>query len=366
MNVEKAIYLNTLQPAEVVQKGRVVSSYAAGRQGGGGRFAVRARGTVRLIAEYRTLGAKATLSLDGKTLAVTARLYTEVALPLEKGEHVFEVLSPVSNDGVTLIAEGYGVTKTGPYYDRVGGCVTPSGCVVYLKRGSGTVEKCVCTGGSITYTPRTETFYDEAYRYDPTVGTYSDTQRFCYATGANFTVNSGVATVFSHTAIRGLAMCDSRTLASGADYLVAFADSASALRFMRVVDGAAVSSAEVTSRIADARRVVSAARGSLFLVEEKDLTWRAYWFHPQGEETMTFGEYSERYEVIPLGKTGGCIPSATVDAEGEPILYYRRENGELMNYTPGEVVRAVSYAEAYQPTATSGLLQVEGELLSAL
>ena len=93
MNIEKAIYLNTLTAAEETErKGRVVSAYTAGRIHGGVRFVMRGRGKARLIAAYRALTEQTSLSLDGKPIAVTLRPYTEVELCLDKGEHFFSAL----------------------------------------------------------------------------------------------------------------------------------------------------------------------------------------------------------------------------------------------------------------------------------
>ena len=362
MNIEKATYLNTLQQPESGRNGRVVSAYGAGQTSGGVRFHVRGRGAVRLIAEYRTIGERATLKLDGAPIAVTLRPYTEILLRLDKGEHLFEATSPSGHGGLTLIAEGTVVSEAGPYLDRVGGCVTPSGCVVYLKKGDGALEQCVYDGSSVTRSARTELFYDEAYLYDVSQSEYTATKRSVYGTSTGFTVNVGVSTTFSYLNIRGLAMCDKRTLSAGADYLVAFADRNSSLRFVRVEDGTGVPSANVSESIGEARRVVSAARGSIFLAERPDRVWTAYWFHPQGERTLAFSGNSQPYDVIEIGRTGGSVPSATVDESGAPILYYRKEDGRLMCLEGEELPRRVAYAEAYQPTLSGGLLQVEGEL----
>ena len=224
MNIEKAIYLNTLTAAEETErKGRVVSAYTAGRIHGGVRFVMRGRGKARLIAAYRALTEQTSLSLDGKPIAVTLRPYTEVELCLDKGEHFFSADSPASHGGLTLIVEGAGVKGDGPYLDRVGGAYSASECVVYLKRGDGRVEKWVYDGSSLSCSARTERYFDEAYLYDAVGNTYLSTKRFCYAGTQNFTVNNGVSTVFSHDGVRSLAMCDGRSL-SGADYLVAFVD----------------------------------------------------------------------------------------------------------------------------------------------
>ena len=363
MDLQKAIYLNTLPTGEVERKERVVSSYAAGRKRGGLRFCMKRTGKVRIVMDYRTLTEVTTLLLDAKPIIATSRPYAEILLELERGEHLIDAVSPASNGGLTLSAEGVGVVRNGPYFDRVGGCVTPDGCIVYLKRGNGKLEKWVYDGSAFTYTTRQEYFYDEAYRYDHSLSDYTSTRRACTGSLSSFTVSSGVSTTFSYSNIGGLAMCDGRTLSTGADYVVGFVDRVSALRFMRVVDGSAVSSSDVSDPIADARRVVSAGRGSILLAEGTDLGWTAYWFHPQGEHTILFGTNEQHYDVIPIGKTGGCCPTATVDADGAPILYFRREDGRLLRCGPKDSVpKKVAYAEAYQPTASSGLLQVDGEL----
>ena len=361
MNIEKATYLNTLQAAESGEGSRrIAASYAAGRIGGGIRFTVKARSKVRCVADYRTLSERATLSLDGKPVALTLRPHTEVELRLDKGEHIFETVSPSSHGGLTLYVEGFGVARSCPYFDRVGGYLSPSECVVYLKRGRGVVEKCVYNGSTVVCTPRTERYYDEAYRYDPVSG-YTATKRSCYAGAQNFTINSGVTTTYAYADLLGLAMCDNRTLPSGTDYLVAFADKYGALRFIRMADQTVLTASDLSAKVADVRRVVSAARGSIFLAEGTDRRWAAYHFHPQGALTLTIGEYALPYDTIEVGRTGGYAPTATIDADGAPILYYRLEDGRLIYGAEGGTTH-VAYAEAYHPAASGGLLQVEGEL----
>jgi len=363
MDIEKAIYLNTLQAAEGTARSvRLVSSYAAGRESGGIRFMMKGRGTARFCAEYRSLAEPATLSLDGKIVAVTMRHYSEIELCLDKGEHLFVAESSDANGGLTLSVEGFGITKNAPYIDRVGGTFSPSECVVYLKRGNGSVEKCVYDGSTITFTPRNERFYDEAYLYDTGEETYLSTKRYCYAGRDNFTVYNGISTVFSHDNVRSLAMCDKRTLV-GADYLVAFVDKIGALRFMRVFDGVILSSSDLSAKVADARRVVSAARGSIFLVEGSDHGWTAYYFHSQGESSLEIGGISYLYDKIDVGKTGGVAPSATIDADGAPVLYYRKEDGRLMRRGIESGAVLVAYAEAYHAAASGGLVQVDGEVM---
>ena len=363
MNIEKAIYLNTLTAAEETErKGRVVSAYTAGRIHGGVRFVMRGRGKARLIAAYRALTEQTSLSLDGKPIAVTLRPYTEVELCLDKGEHFFSADSPASHGGLTLIVEGAGVKGDGPYLDRVGGAYSASECVVYLKRGDGRVEKWVYDGSSLSCSARTERYFDEAYLYDAVGNTYLSTKRFCYAGTQNFTVNNGVSTVFSHDGVRSLAMCDGRSL-SGADYLVAFVDKNGGLRFVRVRDGVNLTNADVSATVAGARRVVSAARGSIFLVEGADRNWTAYYFYPEGEKELSFTGYTARYDTIEIGRTGGAAPTATVDGAGEPVLYYRKEDGRLMVKGLDTAATLVAYAEAFHPAASGGLIAVEGELM---
>ena len=362
MNVEKAIYLNTLQTAEGESRSvRLVASYAAGRQSGGILFRSKGRGRVRFVAEYRSLTDQATLSLDGKPVAVTMRPYSETELILDRGEHVFVAETSDANGGLKLVVEGVGIARNGPYFDRVGGSFSSSECVVCLKRGDGRVEQWVYDGSTVACTLRNDRYYDEAYLYDPITEDYLSTKRFCYASAQTFTVNNGVATVFHYDDVRSLAMCDGRTLVGG-DYLVAFVDKTGALRFVRMDDGVLVTSSDVSAKVADARRVVSAQRGSLFFVESTTHDWTAYYFHSHGEETLTIGESTLPYDKIDVGKTGGIAPSATIDGEGAPILYYRKENGRLMR-SVGSDALSVAYGEAFHPALSGGLLQVEGELL---
>lgn len=363
MNIEKATYLNTLQAAEGSGSKRCFfASYAAGRIGGGIRFSVKGRCKVRLCADYHTLGAQATLLLDGKPIVCTARPRTDVEVRLEKGEHIFEAESPVSHGGVTLSVEGVGLVRSGPYGDRVGGCYSATECVVYLKRGNGGVEKCVYNGSTVTYTAKSERYYDEAYLYDPNAADYSANKCACYAGTQNFSIDNGVTRVYSYPGVLGVAVCDGRTLPSGTNYLVAFADKYGALRFVRVSQGGSIVAADFSEKVADVRRVVSAARGSVILAEGADRWWTAYYFHPLGEKTLTIGENIFPYDEIEVGKTGGFAPTATTDEDGAPILYYRTEDGKLIYCDAEGSTAHVAYAESYHPAETGGLLQSEGEL----
>ena len=363
MNIEKETYYSTLRLEELyARQGRAAASYGGARNLSGVCFALGARGKVRLTADHRSLSGKATLMLDGKVIAITSKPFFEAELRLEKGEHVFSESVSGSHGGVLLLAEGNGIKRGEAYLDRVGGSASDGECVVYLKRADGAVEKWTYDGQTLSSLSRTEKLFDEAFLYDSALGAYTATKRQCFAGPNNFTVISGVSNVFSYAGIKGLAMCDSRTLTAGADYLVAFVDANGALRFVRVEDGTVLSSSDLSAKIADAKRVVGAQRGSIFLVEGTDRFWRADYFHAEGEKTLTIGEYAFRYDEIAIGKTTGVAPTATTNEAGAPVLYCRTEEGRMKRLDPNGNERVLGYGEAYHPAPSGGLLQFEGEL----
>ena len=366
MNVQKQTYLNTVGLETRYQKTVTVKrSFGADRKRGGIFFTMKSKGRVCLSVDYRSLSGKVTVLLDGEVVACTAVPFVVAELKAEQGEHLFEAVTTATHGAFTMTAEGYSLEEEKVYADRVGGATSGSEGSVYIKNGKGAVDKYLLSGDALTRTEKSEIFYDEAYYYDRTQGQYTSTKRYCYATSESaFHVYTGTDCTFLYEDIGGLAICDARTLETGADYLVAFVDRGGVLRFLRVTDGAVTFGPNelATTTFSGMRRVVSAQRGSVFLAEDAGHVWHGYFFHPNGEKVLSFPSHVLHYDEYVLTRNRNCAPTATVDEEGAPVFYYKREEGALMRYPTGEVPTQIAYAEAFHPMPSGGLLQFGGEL----
>ena len=366
MNVQKQTYLNTVGLETRYQKTVTVKRcFAADRKRGGISFTMKSKGRVCLSADFRSLSGKVTVLFDGEVVAHTAVPFVVAELKAEQGEHLFEAVTTATHGAFTMTAEGYSLEEGKVYADRVGGATSDSEGSVYLKNGKGAVDKYLLSGDALTRSERSEIFYDEAYRYDRAEGEYTATKRYCYAENENaFHVHAGTDCTFLYEDICGLAMCDARTLEEGADYLVAFVDHGGVLRFLRVTEGATTYGPNElgTTTFSGMKRVVSAQQGSVFLAEDAGHTWHGFFFHPNGEKTLSFPSHVFHYDEYVLVRNRNCAPTATVDEEGAPVFYYKREEGALMRFPSGEVPTKIAYAEAFHPMSSGGLLQFGGEL----
>ena len=136
MDIEKQTYLNTEQLQTLFEKkGKAVACYGSSARYGGVRFTMRSKGKVSLSVAFYSIGADATICVDGLTVAVTRYLRSHYELSLSKGEHVFDV-GCTSHGGFTLSVEGGSVEEGARYFDRVGGHSADGEIVVFTSNGA--------------------------------------------------------------------------------------------------------------------------------------------------------------------------------------------------------------------------------------
>ena len=366
MNIEKQIYYNTEELQErMLREKKLVVCFGSGNRYGGLRISVKRNTNVSFSIEFESLSNLATFRLDDALVAKSSKTHSHIALRLEKGEHVFEIDAGTTHGAFKIEAEGVGIEEGHLYIDRVGGYFDDQNTVVYLRNGDGFATKNQYTDALV----KTETnyrYYDEAYLYDKTNAVYAATKRYIYSyDGAKLYVIVGRTLTLTTQKLNGAAICDARTLEDGADYIVAYINHNGELVFMRTVEGERYNSSHYSAAFPGFERVVSAQRGSIIMAENKDHVWSAYYFHPNGEKELVFSRNTFHYDEIRLCRNRHCSPTATIDeTTGEPIFYYKQEDGKLMKLVYGSTPTLWSYEEAFHPGSTGGLCQFEGELRS--
>lgn len=366
MNIEKQTYYNTEHLQELYErKSTAIAFYGESDGCGTLAFSLKRKSTVKIELRLRSLEGVGVLTLDGKIAGRVTTPYLQLNVKPEQGEHLvcFTVESG-THGAYEIEAEGVGLDEAHSYPERVGGYRTESECVLYMKTPGRKVVKYSYAEGSLVRSVENRSYSDEAYLYDAANGAYTATRRSVYSEDSrNFTLQTGVSSTHQRSAIKGLAMCDGRTLESGANYLVAVLDGEGNLRFIRAMDGTAYQASDLSDTVfTGIRRVMSAQRGSIFLVENRDHVWSGYFFHAGGTKTLVFSGLTLHYDEIPLCRNRSYSPTADADAEGNPVFYFKKEEGALMRMAYGGTGAAVAYADAFHPCASGGLLQFAGEL----
>ena len=369
MNIEKQIFYGVEQLQEMNKKNdTLVANFGAECACGGIRFSTLVKKELVITVEFQSIEGEGTFLFDGVIVTKTAKAFSRFVLNPAKGEHVFEAKFPLAHGSFRILLEGACGLQAGHcYHDFRGGFADQDQTVVYLRNDKGPVTKFSCENGVITQTPCEELMYDEAYLYDKTNQQYTTTRRYVYTLdGRKFYIYLGTLLNFTKTGLKGVAICDGRTLENGADYLVAFIDGAGKMQFLRSEEMTAYNNTRYSNGITGTNKVVSAMRGSVFMAETADHYWNGYFFHSQGANVLNFTQHTFHYDLIPLGRNKYYTPTATVkEADGTPIFFYRTEDGVLMKKEYGQDPVVFGYAEAYHPGMGGGLWQHEGEICYA-
>ena len=362
MNVEKQTYLNTERLQALFEKREeAVACYGAGSRYGGVRFSLRARTSVTVTVEFHSPAAEASLCLDGALVAKTQNKVYRFTLQLSQGDHVAEV-DCASHGGFVIKAVAAGLTEGARYFDRVGGHSSEGETVVYMANGDRVVSAYRQTPTGLEISVLSTPLYDAARMYDGSA--YTSTLAYIESTAgrqkAHLYINRDLQ--FNVTRLESVAICDGRTLESGANYLAVYVADGGKATFLRCVHNTRIDSSAKLSWEAPLLRVASAQCGSVLIVQNKNYLWTAMYFHPEGEKALSFTRHTFHYDEIPLCRNRYVAPSATVDEDGVPVFYYRREDGTLLRMAYGEVPTEIGYAEAYHAGADGGFWQYAGEV----
>ncbi len=365
MNIEKQIYLNTEQLQTMYERtGKVRACYGSLARYGGVLFSLKAKAKVTLSLAFESISTFAKVYVDGLMLSESMNARSHFEVTLAKGVHVFDV-ECTTHGGFTVTAQGVGLEEDRRYFDRVGGHSGEEEMVVYTSNGERGVNAYRKTASTNTLSRLSSCFFDDALYYDKANARYTSTVRSASTSAARSTVTLSIGRSESYPVhkIRSIAMTDGRTLEAGADYIVATVGDGGAFQLVRVKDQTALTPSDFLTMRKTALRVVSAQRGSVLLVQGTDYVWTGYFFHQEGDMTISFGNDTYHYEEIPLGRNRYLAPSATIDEEdGTPIFYYRKESGELIRRAYDGSESTVGYMESYHEGIEGGYMQYAGEL----
>ena len=362
MNVEKQTYLNTERLQALFEKREeAVACYGAGNRYGGVRFSLRARTAVTVTVDFHSVSEQASLYLDGALVAKTQNKVYRFLLQLSPGDHVAEV-DCASHGGFVVKAEAAGLTEGARYFDRVGGRSSEGETVLYMANGDRNVTSYRQTSGGLETTVLSTPLYDAARLYDN--GAYTSTVAYIESISgrqkAHLYINRDLQ--FNVTRLESVAICDGRTLESSANYLAAYVADGGKTTFLRCVHNTRIDSSAKFSWGTPLLRVASAQCGSVLMLQNKNYLWMAMYFHPDGEKALAFTRHTFHYDEIPLCRNRYVAPSATVDEDGAPIFYYKREDGTLLRMAYGEAPTEVGYAEGYHAGTDGGFWQYAGEV----
>ncbi|HAE89050.1 MAG TPA: hypothetical protein DCG79_04210 [Clostridiales bacterium] len=364
MNIEKQTYYNTELLQQLFEKrGKAVACYGTLSRLGGVRFHLGAQTKVVLEVRFHSMGTQASIRLDGDLLAKTSYRTSRFEVDLPKGDHVFEAES-TSHGGFVIEAEGAGLTDGARYFDRVGGHASEDETVVYMANGDSKAIKYCRVGSTLQRTILSSPTYDDAYLYDKSGGAYTSTIAYVTAVDgrSKMLLHVNADQLVEMGKVESLAICDGRTLGTGADYLVGCVHDGGTLTFFRAGAGIGVGSSARCDWDRSALRVVSAQQGSVLIVQGKNYVWTALHFHPQGQKSLVFTGCTLRYDEIPLCKNKYVAPSAgEIDQNGVPVFYCKREDGKLVR-KDGEQTTELGWQEAYHPGVVGGFWQYAGEV----
>ena len=158
------------------------------------------------------------------------------------------------------------------------------------------------------------------------------------------------------------AICDGYSLPDGVDYLVAYAASGGLFVGKAAADQA-IAMADFSDPIAGIVRVTSAQKGSVLMTQNAEGIWKAMYFHPSGDHTLSCGGVTIPYYEIALTRNRLVAPNAQLEGSPlRPAFYYRTEAGVLMRLLYGGTPTKKCYLQAYLPATGSGLSLQDGEV----
>ena len=362
MNVEKQTYLNTEQlQALFDKKQEAVACYGAGSRFGGVRFHLCAKTEVTVTVEFHSVQSQADLRVDGVLVAKTSNKTSRFTLLLAKGDHVADV-DCSSHGGFVIKAEGLGLKEGARYFDRVGGRSQDGETVLFMAAGENNAVSYRRTSGALETSVLSTPLYDSACLYDG--NDYTSTVAYIESTNGRRKVHLYLNRDLEFTVerVESVAICDGRTLESGADYLAVAVEKGGKATLYRCINGTAIDDSAKCVWEAPLLRAVSAQQGSVLMLQDKNNVWTALFFHSNGEKQLHFTQHTYHYDEIPLCRNRYLAPTATVDEDGSPVFWYKLENGKLMRMAYGEAATEVGYAEAYHPGVSGGFWQYAGEV----
>ena len=364
MNIEKQTYLNTEQMQSFFERqGKAVACYGAGSRYGGVRFRLRAKTKVTLHTEFHSIAERAKISLDGMIMTDTLNKISRFEFTLAQGEHLFDV-DCASHGGFVLTVEAAGLEEGARYFDRIGGHSAGGETVLYFSHGDRDATSLRRTNGTEESAVLSSHDYDDTLLYDKTNQAYTATT--AYITTINnrkrvlIYLNRNL--YFNCDKVESVAICDGRTLETGADYIAMYVYDGGNMKVLRANHNTRLDTSAVLSWSTPVLRVASAQNGSVLMVQTPDYVWTAFYFHENGGKEMNFTRHTFHYDEIPLCRNRYVAPTATVDADGGPIFYYKKEDGRLMCMAYGEDPVEIGYYEAYHPGTEGGYLQYAGEV----
>jgi len=362
MNYEKQTFLNTEQLRDQYRHEQTVSaSVPSARTVGGIRFHCEAAANVRLELYFPALSSSYKPYFDGKVVAFNDLPYFTMNVMAEKGDHIFDFVSTEAHGGALLRVSGVGVREGRRYFERIGGYYTSTQIFAYMKSGDRLLEKVAYANGEFTVTTVPSLLFDACLHYNKANEYYVGSLGYINTSQtAKLYINCGTGVVVNTQTIASAAIVDGHSLPIGHDYLIAYSDTSGVLHFYTAVRNGAVTESSTT--LNGIKRVVSAQRGSVLLVQNLENVWRAFVFG-SGSNSITVGNDTIPYTVYDLSRSGVVAPTADLEYSTlKKLFFYKDASGVLVTRELDGEPTALGYADAYIAGQGVGLFVHDNEL----
>ncbi len=364
MTYEKETFLNTEELiAKYGKEGAVKSSLPSGKRVGGVRFRLEFACVVRFEISFSGLDGSYVPYVDGVPVGKKKSPAFCLSLSLEKGSHIFDLVSDGNHKGAALSVAGASVKTAEPYRIDIGSAYLPTRAIAFVKAGERTIEKYERSNMQTTVSEMSVTHVDAAFYYNKSSSAYaSDLVLLSATTDSAVKVITGEdEKTIAVNGLKDCALIDGLGLSAGADFLAAVADANGVLRFYAFPFGGTPT---VCARVIEGvTKVKSAGRGSLLMYANQDGVWKAMRFWQGGLESLVCGSNYFPYDELSVVKNKTHAPTCNVDVDMRyPFFYYKKPSNALVKRNAAGEERVICYADAYVSGAFAGFTISENDV----
>ena len=364
MDFQKETFFNTEElMANRERRKTVRSSLPSGKRVGGVRFYSDAKCEVEFEMTFFDLTGAYTPYVDGVPVSEKRSPAFHLTCVLEKGEHIFDVVSDGNHKGAAVTVAGSAIRSYGRYLNDVGSAYLPARAIAFVRLGERKIEKYERSNNQTTVTNMDANFVDAAFYYNKSLGAYaSDLVVLSSASDNEVKVITGnnVETI-SVSGLTSLALIDGLGLPSGFDFIAAVADGNGDLKLYAFpFNGTPTLCSNVISGV---KQVKSAGRGSLLLYANGDGLWKALQFWQGGLYSVVCGNSFIPYDLLTVTRNKSFAPSCNVEVDMRyPFFYYKKDSNVLVRRNSAGEETVLSYADAYVPGAFAGFSITENDV----
>ncbi|MCR4725820.1 MAG: hypothetical protein K5753_01210 [Clostridia bacterium] len=364
MDYRKETFFNTEElMANRERRKTVRTSLPSAKRVGGVRFYSDAKCEVEFEMTFFDLTGAYTPYIDGVPVSEKRSPAFHLTCVLEKGEHIFDVVSDGNHKGASVTVSGGAIRRYGRYLNDIGSAYLPTRAIAFVRLGKRKIEKYERSNNQTTVSDMNAEHVDAAFYYNKSVGAYaSDLVVLSSTSDSEVKVITGnhIETI----PVNGLTSCaliDGLGLSADFDFIAAVADESGDLRFYAFpFDGTPALCANVISGV---KEVKSAGRGSLLLYSNGDGLWKAMQFWQGGLYSVVCGNAFVPYDLLTITRNKTFAPSCNVEVDMRyPFFYYKKDSNVLVRRNSAGTETVVSYADAFVSGAFAGFSISENDV----